>query len=97
MGYEDDMQEYYDTMEYKRLNKTIEDKQMKKYFKTMNTWLTDITQLLTNIFVFAVISGLLFNDPFGTISTISTMLVNLSDNGVAGIVSLAILLMMYKR
>ena len=60
---------------------------MKKYTKKkktktinvlsfINKWLIDITNLLTNIFVFAVICGLLFNDPFGIINTISTLISN---------------------
>mgnify|MGYP000632709768 CR=1 FL=1 len=43
---------------------------MKKIIKKINKWLIDITNLLTNVFVFALICGLLFNDPFGIINTI---------------------------
>ena len=49
---------------------------MKKIIKYINKWLIDFTNLLTNVFVFAVICGLLFNDPFGVINTISTLISN---------------------
>ena len=70
---------------------------MKKYIKFINTWLIDITNLLTNVFVFAVICGLLFNDPFGVINTISTLISNVGEKGLAGFISLAILILIYRR
>ena len=38
-----------------------------KLFKTINKWLVTSTELLTNVLTFAIICGLLFNDPFGVI------------------------------
>ena len=70
---------------------------MKKYIKFINTWLIDITNLLTNVFVFAVICGLLFNDPFGVINTISTLISNVGEKGLAGFISLAIIILIYRR
>ena len=81
---------------------------MKKYIKKrktkttdilgfINKWLIDITNLLTNVFVFAVICGLLFNDPFGVINTISTLISNVGEKGLAGFISLAIIILIYRR
>ena len=81
---------------------------MKKYTKKkktktinvlsfINKWLIDITNLLTNIFVFAVICGLLFNDPFGVINTISTLISNVGERGLAGFISLVIIILIYRR
>ena len=81
---------------------------MKKYTKKIknkktnilgfiNKWLIDITNLLTNVFVFAVICGLLFNDPFGVINTISTLISNVGEKGLAGFISLAIIVLVYKK
>ena len=81
---------------------------MKKYTKKkktktinvlsfINKWLIDITNLLTNIFVFAVICGLLFNDPFGVINTISTLISNVGEKGLAGFISLTIIILIYRR
>ena len=69
---------------------------MKKIIKYINKWLIDITNLLTNVFVFAVICGLLFNDPFGVINTISTLISNVGERGLAGFISLAIIILKVK-
>ena len=69
----------------------------RKYIKVINKWLQEITNLLTNIFVFAVVCGLLFNDPFGVINTISTLISNVGERGLAGFISLAIIILIYRR
>ena len=70
---------------------------MEKYIKVINKWLIDITKLLTNVFVFAIICGLLFNDPFGVINTISTLISNVGERGLAGFISLTIIVLIYRR
>ena len=70
---------------------------IKKLINKINKWLKDITNLLTNVFMFAVISGLLFNDPFGVINTIGTLISNVGERGLAGFISLAILILIYRR
>ena len=70
---------------------------MNKIIKKINKWLIDITDLLTNVFVFTVICGLLFNDPFGVINTISTLISNVGEKGLAGFISLAIIILIYRR
>ena len=70
---------------------------MKKITKTINKWLIDITFLLTNVLVFAIISGLLFNDPFGIINTISNLMSGVGEKGLAGLISLLIITTVYNR
>ena len=70
---------------------------MKRIIKKINEWLIKFTELLTNVFVFAVICGLLFNDPFGVINTISTLISNVGEKGLAGFISLAIIILIYRR
>ena len=70
---------------------------MKKIINKINKWLIDITNLLTNVFVFAVICGLLFNDPFGVINTISALISNVGEKGLAGFISLTIIILIYRR
>ena len=70
---------------------------MRKLFKTINKWLTDITEILTNILVFAVVCGLLFNDPFGIIGVISNLISDVGERGLAGFISLAIIILLYRR
>ena len=70
---------------------------MKKIINKINKWLITFTDLLTNVFVFAVICGLLFNDPFGIINTISTLISNVGEKGLAGFISLTIIILIYRR
>ena len=70
---------------------------MKKIINKINKWLTTFTDLLVNVFVFAVICGLLFNDPFGVINTISTLISNVGERGLAGFISLVIIILIYRR
>ena len=70
---------------------------MKKYIKVINKWLIDITFLLTNVLAFAIISGLLFNDPFGTIAEITKIISGVGPQGLAGFISLAIIILIYRR
>ena len=70
---------------------------MKKIIKKINKWLITFTDLLTNVFVFAIICGLLFNDPFGVINTISTLISNVGEKGLAGFISLTIIILIYRR
>ena len=70
---------------------------MKKIIKKINKWLITFTDLLTNVFVFTVICGLLFNDPFGVINTISTLISNVGEKGLAGFISLTIIILIYRR
>jgi|TARA_B100000073_G_scaffold310715_1_gene283279 hypothetical protein len=70
---------------------------MKKIINKINKWLITFTDLLTNVFVFTVICGLLFNDPFGVINTISTLISNVGEKGLAGFISLTIIILIYRR
>ena len=70
---------------------------MKKIINKINKWLIDITFLLTNVLAFAIITGLLFNDPFGTIEMIAKLISDISEKGLAGFISLAIIILIYRR
>ena len=70
---------------------------MKKYLKKINKWLIDVTEVLKNVLVFAVICGLLFNDPFGIICVISNLIGDVGERGLAGFISLAIIILVYRR
>tara|TARA_Y100000593_G_C4106322_1_gene235737 strand:+ start:31 stop:243 length:213 start_codon:yes stop_codon:yes gene_type:complete len=70
---------------------------MKKIIKNINKWLVDITEILKNVLVFGIISGLLFGDPFGVISTVSNLISGVGEQGLAGFICLAILILIYRR
>ena len=70
---------------------------MKKAFNFINKWLSDISEVLKNVLVFAIICGLLFNDPFGIITTISNLISGVGEQGLAGFICLAIIILLNKR
>ena len=70
---------------------------MKKILKKINKWLIDVTEILKNVLVFAIVCGLLFNDPFGIINTISILIGGVGENGVAGLITLLIIMTLYRR
>jgi hypothetical protein len=70
---------------------------MKKILTKLNKWFVDITEVLKNVLVFAIICGLLFDDPFGIINTISNLIANVGEKGLAGFISLAIIVLAYKK
>ena len=93
------MTDDYFEMRNRKIRELVEGKQMKisKYIKYINKWLIDITKLLTNVLTFAIICGLLFNDPFGIINTISNLIRGVGEKGLAGFISLAILILIYRK
>ena len=70
---------------------------MRKHIKKINQWLTDVTDVLKNVLVFAVVCGLLFNDPFGIINTISNLISGVGEKGLAGLIALLIITTVYNR
>ena len=68
-----------------------------KIFTKVNKWLVSTTELMKNILVFGIIAGLLFGDPFGVISTISNLISGVGEQGLAGFICLAILILLYRR
>ena len=69
---------------------------MKRIINTINKWLSTITELLKNVLVFAIVCGLLFNDPFGIIDTISNLISGVGERGLAGLISLLIITTLYR-
>ena len=70
---------------------------MKRLINTINNWLKNITELLKNVLVFAIVCGLLFNDPFGIIKAISNLISGVGEDGLAGLISLLIITTLYRR
>ena len=69
---------------------------MRKHIKKINKWLIDVTDVLKNVLVFAVVCGLLFNDPFGIINTISNLISDVGERGLAGLISLLLIITLYR-
>ena len=65
--------------------------------KKVVNWVNNINDLMKSLFIFAVIAGLLFNDPFGVLSAVGTLLGGFGDKGLAGLVSLLLIVLWYKK
>jgi len=70
---------------------------MKKIIKKVNKWFNEIIELLQNILVFTVIIGLLFNDFFGVLNTIGNLINSTGERGLIGLISLALIVLIYRR
>ena len=65
--------------------------------KKVTQWVNNISDLLKSLFIFAVISGLLFSDPFGVLGNIGRLMGDFGDKGLAGLISLLLIVLWYKR
>tara|TARA_B100000029_G_scaffold222326_1_gene220113 strand:- start:2562 stop:2774 length:213 start_codon:yes stop_codon:yes gene_type:complete len=70
---------------------------MKQIISTVNGWVADITELLQGLVVLGVVVGILFNDPFGVIAGINKLMLNIGENGLAGLVALVLVVLWYKK
>ena len=68
-----------------------------KMFNMIMNGFKQLNDLLITLFVFAVVSGLLFRDPFGVIETIGNMISNIGDNGISGLIALLVVVLWYRR
>ena len=66
-------------------------------FDTVNGWVAMITEVLGGLIVLAVVTGILFNDPFGVIANISIIMSGIGDSGLAGLVALILVALWYKK
>ena len=70
---------------------------MSKYITKSINFLKEITEWLRVIFVFAVLAGLLFDDPFGVLANITKLLSNVSDHGMSALIALLIIILWNKK
>ena len=65
----------------------------KEMFKKIIKSFKQLNDLLITLFVFSVVSGLLFGDPFGVIESIGNMISNIGDNGISGLIALLVVVL----
>ena len=70
---------------------------MKQMFDTVNGWVAILTEILSSLVVLAIVTGILFDDPFGVIANISMIMGDVSDSGLAGLVALILVALWYKK
>ena len=58
-------------------------------------WISKLTDLLISLVILGVIVGILFIDPFGVIAGVGNLFSQIGDNGLAGLLVLYLIYMMY--
>ncbi len=66
-------------------------------FKTVQGWLKAITELGGSLIVVFVVLGILFPDFSFVIDNIASIVGGIAEDGVAGLVALLLLLLLYRR
>ena len=57
--------------------------------------ITKLSDLLISLVVLGIVVGILFNDPFGVIAGVGNLFSQIGDNGLAGLLVLYLVYMMY--
>ena len=70
---------------------------MKNGITTISGWISSISGLLQQLIVLAVVVGILFEDPFGVIAGIGSLMGQIGDSGLAGLVALILVATWYKK
>lgn len=66
-------------------------------FKTVQGWLKAVTELGASLIVVFVVLGILFPDFSFVIDNIADIVGNIAEDGVAGLIALLLLLLIYRR
>ena len=70
---------------------------MNNAIKAINDALSTLTGLAINLIVTGVVVGILYNDVFGVIGNIASAMASIGDNGLAGLITIAIVAMLMKK
>ena len=73
---------------YRRIN-------MNDAIAKLTGWITKLSDLLISLVVLGIVVGILFNDPFGVIAGVGNLFSQIGDNGLAGVLVLYLVYMMY--
>ena len=70
---------------------------MKNGITTISGWISAISGLLQQLIVLGVVVGILYNDYFGVIAGIGSVMCQIGDSGLAGLVALVLVATWYKK
>ena len=70
---------------------------MLKGLQNLNEWLGQLIDLAKMLVVIGIIVGILFDDFFGVIGGLGSIMAQFGDAGFAGILALMILVMWYEK
>ena len=70
---------------------------MDKAIKMITVVLSTLTDLAIHLLVAGVVIGILYNDVFGVIGNIGAAMGTIGDNGLAGLITIAVVAMWMKK
>ncbi len=70
---------------------------MKKAITTITSWANDLSGLLQALIVLGILIGILYNDAFGVINGIKSLMQGVGDGGLAGLVALVLVVTWWKK
>ena len=70
---------------------------MNNYITKGINFLKEITEWLKVIFVFAILAGLLFDDPFGVLANITKLLSDVGDHGMSALIAMLVIMLWGKK
>ena len=69
---------------------------MKKQVTDFTEWIGTFVDLLKVVVTLGIVIGILFGDQFGVIANLGVIMTGLGEQGLAGLVALALLVSWYK-
>ena len=70
---------------------------MKDALVLITGWMNSITDVVKALIALGVAIGILFNDPFGVIAGIGSLMGQFGDAGLAGLIALLLVVTMYNK
>ena len=70
---------------------------MKKSINMLIGWITLFTDMLKSFIVFGILVSILYDDIFGVMRGINNLMWQVGNEGLAGLVAIAIVVTLYKK
>ena len=70
---------------------------MEKSINMLIGWITLFTDMLKSFVAFGILVGILYGDVFGVLGGISSLMSQLGDGGLAGLVAMVLVVTLYKK
>ena len=71
------------------------------YLEEVKKWLGEITEIFLLLVALGIVAGILFGDtvPFfsGVVGNLTTLISNLGENGLVGLIALGVILYLFQR
>ena len=70
---------------------------MQKSINMLIGWITSFTDMLKSFIVFGILVSILYDDIFGVMRGINNLMWQVGNEGLAGLVAIAIVVTLYKK